>query len=120
MPSMPASADEAKKLEYISHPDGYGVARGVKTLSNEALTMKEATLHPALRVLEQDGLVMGEWQPQEKGASHKVCTLTEAGKRETQKRTKELKDCAALIRTVLEKLDAGTSERKGTGHAQPA
>ena len=99
---------------------GYGIAREVKNLSNEALTMKEATLYPALRALEQDGLIVGEWQPQEKGADRKVYTLTEAGKREAQKRTQELKDYATLIQTLLEKLDAGTSERKGIGHAQPA
>ncbi len=99
---------------------GYGIAREVKQLSNEALTMKEATLYPALRVLEQDGLITGQWQPQEKGADRKVYTLTEAGKREAQKRTQALKDYATLIHTVLEKLDTGTSERKGIGHAQPA
>ena len=99
---------------------GYGISREVKNLSNEALTMKEATLYPALRVLEQDGLIRGEWQPQEKGADRKVYTLTESGKREAQKRTQELKDYATLIHTVLEKLETGVSERKGIGHAQPA
>lgn len=99
---------------------GYGIAREVKQLSDDVLTMKEATLYPALRVLEQDGLIAGEWQPQEKGADRKVYTLTEAGKREAQKRMQELKDYATLIHTVLEKLDTGKPERKGIGHAQPA
>ncbi len=99
---------------------GYGIAREVEQLSSNALTMKEATLYPALRALEQDGLISGEWQPQEKGADRKVYTLTEAGKREAQKRTQELKDYATLIHTILEKLDTGISERKGIGRAQPA
>lgn len=99
---------------------GYGIAREVKQISSDALTLKEAALYPALRALEQDGLITGEWQPQEKGADRKVYTLTETGKRETQKRTQELKDYATLIHTVLEKLDTGTSERKEIGHAQPA
>ena len=99
---------------------GYGIAREVKQLSDDALTMKEATLYPALRVLEQDSLIVGEWQPQEKGADRKVYTLTEAGTREAQKRTQELQNYATLIQTVLGKLDTGTSERKGIGHAQPA
>jgi PadR family transcriptional regulator PadR len=84
-------------------------------LSRGPLTMKEATLYPALRVLEQDELIVGEWQPQEKGADRKVYTLTEAGAEEARKRTQELKDYAALIHTVLGKLD-----RKGLGHAQTA
>ena len=94
---------------------GYGIAQEVKHLSDAALTMKEATLYPALRVLEQDGLIVGEWQPQEKGADRKVYTLTEAGAKEARRRTQELMDYASLIQTVLGRLETG-----GRGHAQPA
>lgn len=99
---------------------GYGIAREVKLLSDDALTMKEATLYPALRVLEQDGLIVGEWQPQEKGADRKVYTLTEKGAEEAQRRTQELKDYASLINKVLGKLDPGTPGRRSIGHAQTA
>ena len=99
---------------------GYGIAREVKLLSEDALTLKEAALYPALRVLEQDGLIVGEWQPQEKGADRKVYTLTEKGAEEAQRRTQELKDYATLIHKVLEKLDPGTPERRSIGHAQTA
>ena len=99
---------------------GYGIARAVEQLSDQALHMKEATLYPALRVLEQDGLILGTWEKQDKGADRKMYTLTEAGAREARKRTQELRDYAALITQVLEKLDAGGSARKGVSHAQPA
>ena len=99
---------------------GYGIAREVKLLSDDALTMKEATLYPALRVLEQDGLIVGEWQPQEKGADRKVYTITEAGAEEARKRTQELKDYAAILNNVLGKLGPRTPERRGIGHAQTA
>ena len=97
---------------------GYGIAREVKLLSEDTLTLKEAALYPALRVLEQDGLIVGEWQPQEKGADRKVYTLTEKGAQEAQKRTQELKDYATLIHKVLEKLAPATPERRSIGHAQ--
>jgi PadR family transcriptional regulator PadR len=96
---------------------GYGIAHEVKRLSDEALTMKEAALYPALRVLEQDGFIVGEWQTQDKGADRKVYTLTEAGVKEAQKRTQELKDYASLIHSVLGKLDMG---RKEVGYASLA
>ena len=99
---------------------GYGIAREVKLLSDDALTLKEATLYPALRVLEQDGLILGEWQPQDKGADRKVYTLTEAGAKEARRRTQALKDYTTLIHTVLEKLEPGAAGRKGIGNAQPA
>ena len=94
---------------------GYAIAREVEQLSNQALHMKEGSLYPALRVLEQDGLIAGAWEVQPKGADRKVYTLTEAGRRETARRTQELRDYAATINTVLGKLDLG-----GIGHAQPA
>ena len=94
---------------------GYAIARAVEHLSEGALHMKEGTLYPALRVLEQDGLIVGAWEAQPKGADRKVYTLTEAGRKETVKRTQALHDYAATINSVLGKLNTG-----GTGHAQPA
>lgn len=93
---------------------GYGIAREVERLSEGALHMKEGTLYPALRVLEQDGLVVSAWEAQPKGADRKVYTLTEAGTKEAARRTRALFDYAALIQTVLGRLE------KGEGHAQLA
>ncbi len=89
---------------------GYALARAVERLSDGALHMKEGTLYPALRVLEQDGLIAGTWEQQPKGADRKVYALTETGHAEKAKRTQELHDYATLIHTILRK----------TGHAQPA
>ena len=84
---------------------GYGIAREVERLSEEALHMKEGALYPALRVLEQDGLIVGQWEPQEKGADRKVYTLTASGKRQMAKRTQELRNYAKTIETMLGKLE---------------
>jgi len=99
---------------------GYGIAREVERVSDDALSMREATLYPALRVLEADGLILGRWEAQEKGADRKVYTLTEAGAKEARRRTQELKDYTTLIKTVLERLNAERPEQEGMGHAQPA
>lgn len=99
---------------------GYGIAREVKLLSDNALILKEAALYPALRVLEQDGLVEGQWQPQEKGPDRKVYTLTDKGRQEAHRRTQELKDYTALIDKVLDKLAPGALDRERMGHAQTA
>jgi PadR family transcriptional regulator PadR len=99
---------------------GYGIAREVKLLSDDALTMKEATLYSALRVLEQDELIVGEWQPQDKGADRKVYTLTDAGAVEAEKRAEELSYYAALIQKILGKLETGLPSPGGIGNAEPA
>ena len=89
---------------------GYAIAREVEKLSDQALRMKEGSLYPALRVLEQDGLIAGQWEAQEKGADRKVYALTEAGTKEVTKRTQDLRDYATLLHTMLGRI----------GHAQPA
>ena len=89
---------------------GYAIARAVERLSDGALHLKEGSLYPALRVLEQDGLIFGDWQQQPKGAARKVYALTETGHAEKAKRTQELHDYATLIHTILGR----------TGHAHPA
>ena len=89
---------------------GYAVAREVERLSDGALHLREGALYPALRVMEQDGLILGVWETQEKGADRKVYALTEAGHREMAKRTQALRDYATLLHTMLGRV----------GHAQPA
>ncbi len=94
---------------------GYAIAREVEHLSDQALHLREGTLYPALRVLEQDGWIVGTWETQPKGADRKVYALTEAGRKEMGKRTQELRDYATLLHTMLGKLEKGR-----IGHAQPA
>ena len=65
---------------------GYAIAREVERLSADALQMREGTLYPALRVLEQDGLITGAWEIQPVGPARKIYTLTEAGQAELKKR----------------------------------
>lgn len=99
---------------------GYGIAREVKLLSDDALILKEAALYPALRVLEQEGMIEGQWQPQEKGADRKVYTITDKGQQEAHRRTQELKDYTALIDLVLGRLAPETRNRERIDHAQTA
>ena len=105
---------------------GYAIAREVERLSSGALHLREGTLYPALRVLEQDGLILGTWEAQDKGADRKVYALTEAGQGERRTRTAALRDYATLLHTLLGKLDVGPIEEEGRrkeggpGHAQPA
>ena len=89
---------------------GYAIARAVERLSDGALHLREGTLYPALRVLEQDGLIAGTWETQPKGADRKVYALTEVGHKEMQKRTQALREYATLLHTMLGRV----------GHAQPA
>jgi len=80
---------------------GYAIAREIERLSAEALHLREGSLYPALRVLEQDGHIIGNWEIPESGPARKVYTLTESGTKELARRTAEWEQYARLMQTIL-------------------
>lgn len=59
---------------------GYGVARHIQLLSEEALRIEEGSLYPALHRLEKKGLVSSEWGVSEANRRAKYYKLTRQGK----------------------------------------
>ncbi|MEM1183720.1 MAG: PadR family transcriptional regulator [Planctomycetota bacterium] len=60
---------------------GYGVARAIRSRSGDAILVEEGTLYPALRRLEKNGLIRGDWRKSESNRRARYYELTEAGKR---------------------------------------
>jgi len=81
---------------------GYAIAREIERRSSNALKAGEGSLYPALRALENDGLVAGTWEIQPSGPARKVYSLTDAGRSELAKRTKAWKEYASAVGLVLE------------------
>ena len=80
---------------------GYAIAREIERLSAEALKMREGSLYPALRVLEQDGFIKGDWLIPGSGPAKKVYAITETGQAELAKRTAEWRQYARIMNTLL-------------------
>jgi PadR family transcriptional regulator, regulatory protein PadR len=80
---------------------GYAIVQSIHTKSENLLRLREGTLYPILRVLEQDGLVMGEWETQARGAARRIYTLTEIGHTELQRRIVAWRTQKAIIETLL-------------------
>ncbi|MBC8102112.1 MAG: helix-turn-helix transcriptional regulator [Cytophagales bacterium] len=81
---------------------GYAIAREVERVSQNALHLREGSLYPALRVLEQDGLVTSEWvTPPGGGQSRRVYSLTDEGRAELTRRTHDWRQYAAFMNSVL-------------------
>lgn len=80
---------------------GYGIAREIQRRSESALQFGEGTLYPALRAMENDGLVQGNWQTPPRGPARKEYTLTEKGIRELEKRVQEWKRLTAAVDAVI-------------------
>lgn len=59
---------------------GYQLAREIKERSEDGFLLKDGTLYPALKRLEQDGLVESYWGESEAGARRRYYRLADAGR----------------------------------------
>jgi transcriptional regulator len=67
---------------------GYAIARHIERVSEDALSVEEGSLYPALHRLEERGLVLAKWTKGDKGRRVRTYSLTAAGRRrlDAQKR----------------------------------
>ena len=90
---------------------GYAIAREIEKRSKNALSLGEGALYPALRALEHEGLIAGNWEVMGSGPARRVYTLTDDGKGHLAKQMKEWSSFTEAVNNVL----AG-----GVPNAQPA
>lgn len=81
---------------------GYAIAREIERRSGQVFQMREGALYPALRALEQDGFIKGQWDVQTGGAARKVYVLTEAGRKELVQRKHDWKAYVETFSKILE------------------
>ena len=60
---------------------GYAISRWIREQSGDLLRVEEGALYPALRRLEERGLIQGEWSLTETGREAKFYSLTHEGRR---------------------------------------
>jgi PadR family transcriptional regulator, regulatory protein PadR len=80
---------------------GYAVARWLETESEQALTIEEGSLYPALYRLEKRGWIRSEWGVSELGRRAKFYTLTARGETELERETAEWARFAVAVSRVL-------------------
>ena len=66
---------------------GYGVLLRIQQISNEALTIEQGALYPALYRLEHQGLLETEWGTSDNNRRAKYYRLTAAGRRRLKEET---------------------------------
>ena len=80
---------------------GYAIARAVERTSANVLRLREGSLYPALRVLEQTGHIVGAWETPPKGRPRKVYTLTKRGSTELDQRVRHWEAYAGAFGSIL-------------------
>jgi DNA-binding PadR family transcriptional regulator len=73
----------------------------IRRHSDDALTLEEGTLYPALWRLENKGLLESEWGLSENNRKAKFYRLTVQGRRQLQQETKTWEAYAAAVSKVL-------------------
>jgi transcriptional regulator len=59
---------------------GYGIARRIRAVSQEVLSVEEGSLYPALHRLEKAGAIEAEWRASESNRRAKYYKLTARGR----------------------------------------
>jgi PadR family transcriptional regulator PadR len=82
---------------------GYAISRWIREQSGEVFRVEEGALYPALRRLEERGLIEGEWSLTETGREAKFYSLTPEGRASLRR---ELRDWARYVEAMTRVLQA--------------
>ena len=90
-----------KTLEILGPLHGYGIARRIEQTSGHLLKLNYGTLYPALVKLEQEGYIASEWGVSENNRRAKFYRLTQAGRRQLARETKDWEQTTAIMARFL-------------------
>jgi PadR family transcriptional regulator PadR len=80
---------------------GYGIAKSIRSASNEALDIEFGSLYPALKRLERKGWLVSKWEMSETNRRAKYYRLTNDGRKRLREEHSEWQDFAAAIARVM-------------------
>jgi len=80
---------------------GYAVLQEINRRTGASLTFKQGTLYPILYALEDDGLIVGQWEHAQGERPRKVYSITPAGVAELEKRLKAWETFTSAMQRVI-------------------
>jgi PadR family transcriptional regulator len=88
-------------LDALGPLHGYGIARRIEQISDDALTLKEGTVYASLVRLQQDGCIRSRWAPSDNNRKAKFYEITRRGKSQLAVETRNWKRVAGAIQRLL-------------------
>jgi transcriptional regulator len=85
---------------------GFGIAEYLRQTSDDALSVEEGSLYPALHRLEAQGLITSRWGVTEKNRKARFYSLTVRGRRRA---ATEVSNWRRLVAVVNRVIDPGVS-----------
>jgi len=80
---------------------GYGIGVRLEQISRGAFRVNAGSLFPALRRLERDGLITGDWRVTENNRRAKYYVLTPQGRAQLKRETRDWEAQTAAIARIL-------------------
>lgn len=90
-----------KTIDTIGPLHGFGIARRIEQISNDALSVNYGTLYPALLKLEQEGYIASEWGLSDNNRKAKFYRLTAAGKKYLKRQAREWEQTTEILARFL-------------------
>jgi len=90
-----------KTLEAMGPLHGYGIARRIEQVSEEALQINQGTIYASLVRLLQKGWISGAWGASEKNRKAKFYSITKAGRKRLAAEAKNWERISGVIGRVL-------------------
>ena len=90
-----------KTLAVMGPQHGYGIARRIEQICDDALHLNEGTVYASLLRLRQRGLISASWGRSENNRRARFYTISPAGLRRLSVQTKDWERIAAVMARVL-------------------
>ena len=81
---------------------GYGIAKTIRSTSNEALDIEFGSLYPALKRLELKGWIVSKWERSEYNRRAKFYRLTSAGRKQLTQEHSKWREFVEAVARVME------------------
>ena len=91
-----------KTLDAIGPMHGYGIARRIEQLSEEALMVNQGTIYLCLVRLVQKRWITARWGASENNRRAKFYSITKAGRKQLDSETKNWERVAGVIGRLLQ------------------
>ncbi len=96
-----------KTLEAMGPLHGYGIARRIEQVSEEALQINQGTIYASLVRLMQKGWISGAWGTSDNNRKAKFYSITRAGRKQLHTEAQNWERISGVIGRVLRIAEPG-------------
>ena len=94
-----------QSLASLGRLHGWGIARRLEQVSEDALFLNQGTIYPALVRLEQQGWIKSEWGVSDNNRKAKFFEITKAGRRQLAREVDNWSRITDIISRLLPKTE---------------